>query len=399
MFNLFRLLNFIQRNIFIRSIPFAIVGGILYLIYFNFYNIEYIRKNIEDPAFRYFSILLQDKNISEYPSKILLFEVDNRYLKKHDLMDENNHTNENYGYFLPRKYVVNFIENLDNRSVKPKALVIDYNFEFSRNSSNTLSSDEYKLVQLLNQSHSYKIYIPHNSKYNFLSKYIINKNTIFCSTNFPKNSDGITRRFESYDTYQDTNYTNIALLLTEQNISNYKKYDIVENRIVFSNWKNIIKSSVTTLYKPSFYQDSIILFGANHSHNSDIHKRETLFGSTNISGVEIIGNSIMTLFYFDKKIEMLSLPKALILIILLGYISRIIILSVSKKIVFIHENNIFIWGGIFIFLSFVSSYFLFIYYQKWFNYLVPFSLYFIYQFLLKVEEVYNIYKIYKGYKK
>jgi len=393
MFTFFKFIHFLKRNIFIKSILFGLLGVVTYLLYLSLFNIEYMRETIEDPAFRYFNAFLSDKTESFSKPNIFIFEVNNKYLKERNLLDEDNRTNKNYGYFLPRKYIIEFIQHVDKLTIKPRYVLIDFNLNYPSNSLNQLSVDDNKLIALLNdKSRKYKIFIPHNRKYNFLENKVTNKNVIFCSTLLSANKDEgdeITKRFETYETINDKNYTNIILLLSENNITNYNQYHVIENRILFKNrinnhnfWNNIhYYSTFNDMYEtsPDRYKEGIILFGANYIDSKDIHKVQTsIFDNHDIAGVEVIANAVMSLYYFDNKLKAIDPNEALFLIFMYAFIAKLITLIFIK---YIHplknyETSIFI--GLFFIISSVYSYYIFIIYKLWFNYLIPVLIWSIY---------------------
>ena len=397
-------IQLIKRNIFIQSMPFAILVVIIYLIYLPLFNMEGMRKEVEEPAFRYLNAWLSDKDESFSEPNIFIFEVNNEYLKARKLIDDSNSTNNNYGYFFPRKYIIEFIENVDKLVIKPKYLLIDYNLNYSSCSPIKLSKDDRRLIELLNNSNrSYTIFIPHDNKYNFLDSYITSKKVVFCSTNFPKNSDGITRRFESYDTINDRNFTNIALLLSDNNVSDYKKYHVIENRILFkkrvnnsSYWNNITYySNFLDMHRmiPTKYENAIILFGANYKDSNDIHKvKYTLWGEDNINGVEVIANSVMSLFYFDNKLSSLEPFKVLLISFLYAFLAKIMTSLIVQQIIFLKKYETIMSIIILLIMSTLFSYYIFIHYSLWFNYLVPSILWSIYNFTFWIKEKYYFIK-------
>ena len=180
---------------------------------------------------------------------ILVFEIDDAFLKGQGLMDKDNLINGKYNDFLPREYLIDFINKMD--IVKPKLLFIDMDLSKSKQ-----PLIEKELLKLLNKERCYTIYFTHNGNENFIEKKNI-ANTKFVSTLLAANgSNNRIRRYESFlerknESGKSEKYYYAPLLFSGADISEIKSaYNVVNNRFIYkdryvdsfsekSYWENI----------------------------------------------------------------------------------------------------------------------------------------------------------------
>ena len=109
---------------------------ILFSVTYYYYSVSFIKENVEDIAFDTINKFIINTSPTNTPgAHVLLFAIDDLYMKTHHLYDERNQSN--YGYFFPRDHIADFIEKMDTFVSEidgqniPKALFIDYDMSFS----------------------------------------------------------------------------------------------------------------------------------------------------------------------------------------------------------------------------------------------------------------------------
>lgn len=202
----------------------AVAACLLFFVLDHFQSIDFIRENIENPAFDSFKWKIKSEDQAlKNKTPVTVFTFDNKYMKEKGLYD--NEDNPKYGYILPREHVVNFISELDKRldekntgSPKfcPKALFIDLDLSFPSSgiidNKKPLGNADQKLINILKKDHCYKILLAKTDVYNFiesstdpdLQKLIVkNKKIIpkdakifFVSPFIHLNNDGEVRRYK-----------------------------------------------------------------------------------------------------------------------------------------------------------------------------------------------------------
>ena len=404
-------------KIFKLSLIKAFLVSILFSISYYFYNIEIIRANIEDFAFdiiNKFYFNHTTTNIKE--PKILLFTIDNFYMKEQKLFDEQNNTN--YGYLFPRDKIANFIESLDEfyndieKENRFKALFIDYDFSFSTLPyGKELSLQDKKLIEVLAKKRDYTILLPVVSSYNFLmhqlklQQNIKDKKIIFVSVNLKVGDDGIVRRYQAYSDYNNTTYPNISVALfnlvknKDINITKikqkFKKEDIVANRIFLkdyksysledncptqtSYWTNLTKYSANCNFYDIAEEDfanSILMLGANHSQSYDKFDTLDILSATNYSGIELHANSINSLLFLNGQLKRVNFIESLLLVFFVTFVISFIISNIFNKFNKLNSKIeliilLAISGGAMFFISI----YLLLAKKVWFNPIVPFLLF------------------------
>jgi len=381
--NIFLIYKLVESSVFFNAIFFALISSITYVFAINNNDIELIRIQ-DDKAFDIMNYAVHTKHY-DFEQKILVFEVDNNFLKKENLMDEDGLTNENYGDSLPRRYLIKFIEEADK--VEPKLLFIDYNL-----SLNMQPKEDVELIKLLKKDRSYPIYFIHNENFNFIERTVINANVKFVSTVLAKNKDGIVRRYESFIERKNPNnkiqkYYYAPLVFANTNVSDIKtSYDVTKNRFIFkgrfkyldskgkSFWNNItffsFEQRITSLRK-DYTKGAIIFLGENHSSSSDVH---IIYNGYEKSGVEILANSLASIYYFNPQLKLLPMIYAILILFITTFFVRII----SLKLVKTSSLSILFFITIAIITNAFISYFIFIFDQLWFNYIVAYVAYIVY---------------------
>jgi len=390
----------------------ALLAILLFIVSYQFYNIEFIRDKIEDFAFdtvNKFAIFKKEQP-TQSPN-VFLFAIDDIYMKNHHLFDEDNETN--YGYTFPRDQITAFIEELDELSFElddgsyPSVLFIDYDFSFtSMPYGKELSAEDLSLLNILKKDHPYVILLPKTSKYNFIEhsqnpviqKKIADGSIKFVSVSLLQSNDTV-RRYLGSQTFGKTTPTpdyisaDIALwhIIRNTDANHFKKDDIIANRIFFKGYKpaiheeacNIQQSYWSNLHKYSAscslfdipYEDfnnSIILLGGTHSQNDDTFKILNIFGSKTYTGIDIHANTLMTLLFLDGPLKRLSFSWSIMLVFIVFFILD---LSVSILLEKLHIENeklsliLLMLPSAFV-LFYISSYLLNVK-HLWFNWSIP----------------------------
>ena len=412
-----------MKKILLSSLFRTSIVTLLFAISYIFYNLEIVRSNIEDIAFDVidkFVIAKKEQNLTS--PKLMLFTIDDTYLRANKLIDDDNETN--YGFYLPNDIVANFISNLDNfvqdiePSNMPKILFIDFDFKFTNaDYGKNLTVADNKLIDILVKDRNYTILLPKTSKYNFIEhsrnakiqKLIKKKKIIFVSVGLLQSKDATTRRYLSYKSYKDKNstkdYINIAIainqLLENDEINatlakkNYKEKDIIANRIWLKGYKNIVKEK-NCITMQSYWQDytkysascnlydideddfakSIILLGTTHHSSSDTFDTLNVFGSQQFYGIEMHANAIKTVYYLNGQLKRLGFWQSIILIFTVFFVLSVIVAYIFKLIKIDNsEIELIIVLVVVLMLLMLISIYLLNQYKLWFNWLVPLIIY------------------------
>lgn len=405
----------------------AVITTLLTLFVYQFYYVEIIRANIEDFAFdmvnEFATYFIEDNTDSP---NVILFKLDNEYLKSKHLMDENNETT--YGYVFPRDQLTDLIKTIDNFSKSnkensPSTVFIDIDLSYpSIGERCDLSEKDMILIEELKKDRSYKILIPKQSHRNFIEsssdpiiqRKIKDKEIIFVSTGLTQAVDNISRRYYPYEKYKnnlsnDEYYPNASVMMWALNkkyeLNNLTKYfhtekqSLIENRIIFKKVQMVEKNenfSVSQSYwkKLSMYsahypldniptekfKNSIILLGLTHSASSDRFTTNTLIPE--VSGVEMHANSLMTLFYLNGKLNRMSLAWTGISVFIIVFLANLMIQKIGYKNTVVANHVDFFTISVSLFLIIIFSAYLLLALKLWFNWFIlslitPLSIYFI----------------------
>jgi len=424
----------------------ALLASILFIITYMFYNTELIRSNIEDLAFdivNKFSI--NTRPIETNGPQVLLFSIDDLYMKEHKLYDE--HNRSRYGYLFPRGQIAKFIENVDDLSKDvdtdnlPKALFIDYDMSFtSMPYGKELSGEDIKLLEVLKRPRPYKIVLPKTSFYNFIEesqdkdiqKAIEEKRILFVSVSLLLGSDDIVRRYQSYKQFSETNdskvYTGVGIalwkIIREDKIDYnntqilFSKDDIIGNRIWLksysqfhlenncsiqnSYWTNLTKYSANcSLFNiiEEDFSNSILMLGGTHTQNDDNFDILNVMNSESFSGIDKHANTLMTLLHLNGNMQRLGLWVSLLIVFLSFFtLSLLITYIFSFFDIFKSELEFIILLLINTIVLISISVILLNYYNVWFNWFIPLILFelievfthlknFTQKIILKIKEI------------
>ena len=429
----------LKRERFKSAILRTIVVALLYIVAYKFYNIEIVREEVEDIAFD----IVDKFHIESTPTdtkgpKVLLFAVDDLYMKAHGLYDEENESD--YGYLFPRDKLADFIEELDEFTEeaeptnRPRALFVDYDMSFTTLPyGKELSKEDRKLLTVLRRDRSYTIVLPKTSRYNFVQysddrrirDAIKKKKIVFASVPLLEDEEGVVRRYRSIERFKDLNesgekeYPSVDLLLwqliREKEIDpdkltkRFLEDDIVGNRILIKSYDDPIVQEGCSFQKSHWlklerysancslfdiveedFAGAVVMLGAVHRHNEDRFKALDVAGSEELSGIDLHANTLMTLLYLNGPLGRLGLWQSLLIVsvvfFVLAYGTSVLFSSLgieneeTEFVVLLALNSIILIA--------VSIYFL----DKeklWFNWFVPLILY-------EIVEIYDIAKEFVG---
>ncbi len=420
-------------NLIKESLLKSVLVTIFFIIVHQLYNIEIVRKNIEDFGFditnKYVFETMEQNTTSP---KVMLFGVDDLYLKQNELFDEKNNTN--YGYLFPRSYIANFISKLDELSMEveseniPKALFIDYDLSFtSLPFGKELSHEDKELIETLKQDRPYTILLVKNGINNFIEQstdlkiqqLILEKKIVFVSIKLLTSSDGIARRYLSYKSYKNNlkedvyPSANIALWQLAKNKeinittikNNFKEKDIVANRIFlksykqenidedcktsYSYWDNYIKYSASCspfdIVEEDF-SNAIILFGGTYTKNNDEFEVLNIGVSDTMKGIELHANTLMSIFYMDGQLKQMNMWWSILLVFIIYFSVDFIVSYLLKSRIL--ENKKLHLIIVFILMTIIMiavSLYLLISRNVWFNWFVPVALFEIYDIILYLK--------------
>jgi len=393
-----------SKSAFLKSL----LVTLLFIVSYQFYNIEFVRDKIEDFAFDTINkyAFFKKEETTQSPH-VFLFTIDDLYMREQHLFDEENETN--YGYTFPRDQIANFIEALDELSSEldegscPTALFIDYDFSFTTMPyGKRLSKEDITLINTLKKDHTYTIFLPKTSKYNFIEqsqdpiiqKKIQEEAIRFVSVSLLQSNDTV-RRYVGFERFDDSSYisADIALwqIARETEINLFQEDDIIGNRILFkayrpaieeascsmqqSYWRSLHRYSANCSLFDIPYEDfnhSIIMLGGTHSQNNDTFSILNIFRPKTYSGIDIHANTLMTLFYLNRPLTRLPLIWSIILVFTIFFLLDLAISLMFEKLHIQSEklNLILLMLLSSITLFSISSY---LFYSKhlWFNWSIP----------------------------
>jgi hypothetical protein len=397
----------------------AFLATLLFLLVYLFYNSEVVRANTEDIAFDVINKFYINTSTEHTGSPhILLFAVDDLYMKEQGMYDSDG--TANYGYLFPRDHIAKFISQVDiltsemDPANSPKALFIDYDMRFTMLPyGKELSVEDRLLLDTLKKPRPYTILLPKTDKYNFvqhsddpaIQKAIKEKKVIFVSVPLLQSSDDVVRRYQSYQEIGEGNsskaYIGVVPALwqtlrdrpVDMNTAKerFMKNDVVGNRIWIksyrpaqredaciiqqSYWNELTKYSANcSLFEivEEDFANSVLLLGGTHTHNDDRFDVLSVGSATSLSGIDMQANALMTALILNGSLERLPLWISLLLIF---FIFLMIDVLLSLLFMFLKVEN----GKIqFIVLLVINTTILIIlsiyilkHYHMWFNWFVP----------------------------
>lgn len=401
------------KSKFLSSFITAIIATIFFALIHEYGNVQLIKKLTEDKAFDYLAkYYLADESVKTNSPNVMVFGIDNFYFKEQGLLDDDNQTN--YGFLFPHDKIVKFIEKIDevSKDNAPKALFIDYDFEFTSSVyGQILTEGNLAFIEILKKKRNYTILLPKTSKYNFIESssdqriqaLISNQKIVFVSVPLPHSKDGVTRRFIPFIPYkhsmtnQEHNYTSAYVSMwqmfnTERNISkDFKEQEVVENKLIVKNYQVSPYTNKRYLYQQSNWE-MLKYYSANYPleriNNQNFSNALILLGRTDgedsfsvtgakgkLSGVEVQANALMTLFYFDGKLEKVDISKSVIFVFLLFLVSRLFMhkflnILPNEARIFLVKKEFSQLTLTFAFTTMVMalvSMFSLVQYQKWFD--------------------------------
>ena len=397
---------------------FLITG--MFIFVYQFYNFEIIRSSIEDRAFDIVNQLYcATSETSVDMSPVVLLQIDKYSLLEDQLLDEKNSTN--YGYLYPRDRLAKIITKLDSVPVENQPSVLFLDFDLSYSSlpyGKELSSEDSDLLSVLKIKRSYPILIPKTSEYNIVEKsndkeiikQLENKNIILVSVGFTISRDGYSRRYVPSHIFEDKRYWSAPIYLwsmeTNQSISNISKLfqesDIINNRIIYKDYKEEFidtkKNGYITRSSESYWntlmsfssnyplekidlKDAIVLLGTSHADSEDFF---TINGAdrTTISGIEMHGNALMTLAINKGPLKRLSLFNSMLVIFIIFFIVDFLLELISNKYYKVSDEIEFMVSLLVSsVLLFSVSILLLGVFNLWFNWLIPFILFQVYEII------------------
>jgi CHASE2 domain-containing sensor protein len=408
-----------------RRLLILIYATAIVLFYFtyDYGNIQIVHKIAKDKAFDFLnSFIFANWETKTNSPNVMVFGMDNFYLKSQNMIDNKNITT--YGYIFPNGKIADLVGKIDSyckslsKDNQPKALFIDYDFSFTSSIyGKTLSDEDKALIERLKKKRKYTILLPKTNRYNFiesfndmeLQKLIEDRKIRFVSVPLLESEDYITRRFQAYKSYPNSrtgkehNYTIASLELwqliySEKNITKeFKPQDVIENRFIVKDYqKSIVEQNREYIHKNSNWErlsyysanyplnnipnenfkNSLILIGANYSSLKNLFSTNA---NHKLSGVETIANILMTHFYFDGKLKKLDIYLGILLLLTVYIISYILsnVIPNKLRIVLVNSNIskvATITSIAIIFMALVSLIVL-LEYQKWFDWSISIILF------------------------
>ena len=410
------------------SIYKSFIVTLLFIVVYQLYNVEMVRDKFEDAGFdltsKWFFSTKEEK--APHAPKVTLFGFDDLYLKKNALFDEDNRTN--YGYVFPRSHIAKFIKRFDKvseRLVKyklqpPKALFVDFDFSFGTLLEGNLSVEDEAFLDLLEAkpNRAYPIVFPKTQTANFIEystrpiiqQMIKEKKILFASVGFTIAKDNATRRYVAYRAFHNPTegnrtYPNVSIVLSkliageDVNVSaikdEFKEKDIIANRIMFkeyqpnsyknplenkqkSYWQDVVFYSAYHHFNGAvdeLYEDSVVMVGTNYKNNGDIFEVLASGNSTEMTGMEVHANTLMTLYYFDGQLKALKMWLMILLVFVLVFFLDFgvayLLFRLNKK-----ENkwtNVAVLVLVLVVMLMVSL--LLLKHSLWFNWFIPMILY------------------------
>lgn len=409
-----------SKNEFFDSLKKALISIALTFVVYNFFYIKIISENIEDFSFDIINNYLFSFQVEKVDApNLLLFKIDDNYLKEKGLLDENKETT--YGYLFPRIYLAEIISKFDllleeiEKENYPKALFIDYDMSYKSDPHNIIyTQDDLKLIEVLKKERAYTIYLPKTANNNYvenfddeiLQKKIKNKEIVFVSVGLTVANDNISRRYYPYENYISKDAKEIKYPLVEieiyRNIKNLQddvlnnfsqdSIALIENRIIFkdyekqqiinkseliqSKWQNLklFSANYELDYIPEEnFKNSIIYLGGTHSNSDDTFVKDSY--DRELSGIEMHANALMTMFYLDGKLDRLNIYFSIFIIGFVVFFSDMFMKFLFKGNKTQSEFLIKVKEDGYIFLTilvlFLISYYLLIEYKVWFNWFIP----------------------------
>jgi len=394
----------------------ALIGTGIFMLVYTFSNIQVIKSFAEDIAFDLLNkIVLEEDSVKLNCSNVMIFGVDNYYLRSQKMLDDDNTIN--YGLLFPRDKIADFIHNIDSYLEKkiaidkqPKALFIDYDMSFKYTMYNKAETPEdKKLIEVLKEPRNYVILFPKNNKYNYIESstdkqiqaLIKSKKIQFVSVALARSEDFVTKRYIPFEEYKygseekTKRYSSISTVLYEletgKEVQALKEQDVVQNRIIIksykpsefqdklynyrqSNWENMYYYSanypLNNIVNENFH-NAIIFFGSTYKTSMDVFNVNSL-SNNKLSGLEVHANTLMTLLYYDGKLKQYSFWMSVVLVFVVFFLVDVLVYFLLDKLnIMMVEFEIIISLVIITVVMVVLSIFILVHYREWFNWFIP----------------------------
>ena len=425
------------KSYIFSSLIKAFIGTILFILIYAFSNKQITKLFAEDLSFDLLNkVVLENDTVNNTAPNVIIFGIDDYYFKSKDLLDEDNQTH--YGDLFPRDKIANFISKIDKFSEKisidkqPRTLFIDYDVSFTHSDYNSkMSPQDEILIEVLKQPRNYIILFPKNSKYNYIESstdkkiqtLIKNNQIIFVSVKLAKAEDFVTKRYIPYESYKHSVsqekqiYPHASILMWKMAkgrdfaIENFKKQDVVKNRIIIKSYKPIKSKVENYIHKQSNWEslnyysanyplsriisekfyNSFIFLGGTYKNSEDVFNVNST-QNKKLSGVEVHANALMTLFYFDGELKQYNFIKSILLVFIVFFIIDILINILFNKLKITSiELQIIISLIIITLIMIIISIYILVINKEWFNWFIPVLLFeiveiieFVNRYILKI---------------
>jgi CHASE2 domain-containing sensor protein len=427
--------SFIQRlqNHIKASLLKTLLVTALFIFVYQIYNVEIIRSSIEDRAFDLVNIAyLNDTSDSVEAPIVNVLKIDRYALKENNLLNQNGFIN--YGYIYPRDKVAVILKKINALPLnkQPKILFLDLDFSFTSSSYGMQLTEEDKLLlKVLQKEHNYTLLLPKTSDFNFIEhsddvniqKQIKNGKMQFVSVSFTVNQDGLSRRYLPYQIFDNKKYWHAAIRIWQltRNYSNeilkkFKFQDIIDNRIIYkekynqgidvkkdgyeiyrakSYWDNLYLYSENYPFSSMAMSNSIVMIGIDHSESQDFFSVNAMYAK--VSGIEMHTNALETIYKHDGPLKKIPLWVGVVIIFFIFLIVDLMLELVFERVGISSKEIIFISALLLSSLLFFGiSVLLLKVFNLWFNWLIPFILFELYEV---IEITLYYYKKYKERKR
>jgi len=388
----------------------------LFVFVYQIYNIEIIRSSIEDRAFDLVNKLyLNDTEKKVDAPQTNVFKIDRYTLFEQGLLNDNNFTN--YGYIYPRDKVADLLAKLNHLPLEeqPKIVFLDLDFSFtSVPYGKRLSKEDLYLIKVLKQKRNYILFLPKTSDFNFvehfndlqIQKQIADGQIGFVSVAFTVNKDGLSRRYLPYQIFENKRYWNAAITIwktdqhySEDMLQKFKLQDIIENRIIYkekynigidrkkdgfeasrasSYWENVSLYSANYPLEQVELGKSIVLIGVDHAESEDFFSVDSLYSK--VSGIEMHANSLMMIYKNNGPLQKVPMWYGIVIIFFVFLIIDLTLEIVLERYGIVSQEIVFISSLLLSSLLFFGiSIFLLKVFNLWFNWLIPFILFELYE--------------------
>jgi CHASE2 domain-containing sensor protein len=405
----------------------------LFVFVYQIYNVEIIRSSIEDRAFDLVNVsYLNDMRGRVEAPVVNVLKIDRYALKEQKLLNKNGFIN--YGYIYPRDEVAALLQQIDNlpQEKQPKVVFLDLDMSFtSAPYGKRLSKEDLQLLEILREKREYVLLLAKTSDYNFIEhcndkeirKQITDGKIQFVSVSFTVNKDGLSRRYLPYQVFKGKKYWNAAITIwkltrgySNEVLERFKLQDIIDNRIIYkdkynqgidvkkdgheiyrakSYWNNLYFYSENYPFSSIAMSNSIVMIGIDHSESQDFFSVNAMYAK--VSGIEMHTNALETIYKHDGPLKKIPLWVGVVIIFFVFLIVDLMLELVFERVGISSKEIIFISALLLSSLLFFGiSVLLLKVFNLWFNWLIPFILFELYEV---IEITLYYYKKYKERKR